>query len=163
MPPAAAGYSYDELARRISAVLQIPPPSLSTLRAAAAEARRTPGTKCQARLTYGMPPPQRVDGHAVFERAAVEAWLANHPRQSSQAAIARLRRAVDAGCDLRTAVEEARRASLSWRAIADSLTKAGIPRSAQALHKAFRTPSSASGRQPDKNRTDAASTNPGRG
>ena len=140
MPPAAAGYSYDELARRISAVLQIPPPSLSTLRAAAAEARRTPGTKCQARLTYGMPPPQRVDGHVVFERAAVETWLANHPRQSSQAAIARLRRAVDAGCDLRTAIEEARRESLSWRAIADTLTKAGIPRSAQALHKAFRPP-----------------------
>lgn len=135
---ASAGYSYAELAGRIRVVLQIPEPSLSTLRAAASVARRTSGTKCRVRLTLGMPAPERVNGRAVFDSVAVEAWLAGHPWLFQRAAISQLRYAVAVGRDLDAAVETARQAGLSWREIANTLTEAGAPRSAQALHKAYR-------------------------
>lgn len=131
-------YSYAELAARIADVLFVRP-SVSTLRAAAAESRRTTATNARIRLTSGMPAPVTTKrGRAQFDREAVEAWLARHPRRVTLQAVKELTTAAAAGADLEQAVHGARRAGLSWRTITDGLAAGGHHRSVAAVHKTFR-------------------------
>lgn len=116
--PTARHYTYTELADRIAEVLG-ERPSESTLRAAPAAGGRE--TNSRVRLTAGMPAPLagRVAGRTVFAAAAVESWLAAHPRSEVRRAQDRL---VAAPAHERVAaVRRGRQAGLSWQQIADAL------------------------------------------
>lgn len=119
-PDVAGVLTYRELADQIEQAFGVRP-ALSTLRAAAADSRR--GTT-RTRLTAGLPPPVRPSpaGPALFDTAAVQAWLAGHPWRRLRQEQERLMRRPAA--QRPQAVAEARRAGLSWRQIADALSEA---------------------------------------
>ena len=84
----AGQYTYDQVADRIVTELGLPRPALSTLRAAAATAVR--GTNQRVRVTAGMPRPLqgRVNRQVVFDAAAIDTWLADHPASGHSSATA---------------------------------------------------------------------------
>ena len=113
--------SYRQLADRIEQALGARP-ALSTLRAAAADSGRgTPRT----RLTAGLPAPTAraaPGGPALFDAAAVQAWLAAHPRRLIRQEQQRLIRTPTP--QRPRAVAHARRAGLSWRQVAEAFAQA---------------------------------------
>ena len=143
-PPEPQTYTYAQLAERIEAALGVRP-AASTLRAAAAEARRTPANQSRPRLTMGMPSPQPdgAPGMAVeFSAAEVDRWLAEHPWRGWAAARADL---VEAAATASTsehvaqAVGQARRSGMSWRQITEVLNTHGpVVRTMPAVHRAYR-------------------------
>ena len=120
----AGQYTYDQVADRIAAELEVPRPALSTLRAAAATANRSPGTNQRVRVTAGMPRPLegRVDRQVLFDATAIDTWLANHPARAARRARAAL--AAAAPEDRQAAVDQARASGLSWAEVADALAAA---------------------------------------
>ena len=129
-------YTLAEVADRISQELHVRP-ALSTLRAAAADARRgsTP-----ARLTDGLPAPLNPGRHGsqtLFDPNAVDAWLAHHPRRRIRQLQDRL---AAASPEFRhRAVATARRAGLSWQQIAAAISRAdGRRYSRQAAQQRYR-------------------------
>lgn len=135
-------YGYRELADRIEQVLGVRP-SLSTLRAARSETRRTKASSSRPRITYGMPLPRQTGGPtspAAFSVREVEAWLKRHPR--SQWANTYDRLVAVAGkpsARVDASVARARRAGLSWRQIAQALTDgSGVRHSPAGVHKRYR-------------------------
>ena len=119
-------YSYADVATRLEQALG-ERPSLSTLRAAAAAARRTrPGTTAPRRLTAGMPRPLDTPPgqEARFLATAIEAWLEDHPRVRQARARELLARALAQGGSEIPAVAQARASGLSWRTIVDELSAA---------------------------------------
>ena len=139
----AGHYTYDQVADRIVAELDVPRPALSTLRAAAATAGRTRGTNQRVRVTAGMPRPLqgRVDRQVLFDATVIDTWLANHPARAARRARAAL--AAAAPEDRQAAVDQARASGLSWAEVADAIAGAeGISRTrqwAQQLYGAGRT------------------------
>ena len=134
----AGHYTYDQVADRIVAELGVPRPALSTLRAAAATAGR--GTNQRVRVTAGMPRPQqgRVDRQVVFDAAAIDTWLANHPVRAVRRARAAL--AAAAPEDRQIAVDQARASGLSWAEVADTIaTVQGISRTRQWAQQRYGT------------------------
>lgn len=123
-------YTYNQVADRIAEVLGVRP-SASTLRAgssATGEGRLTG----RVRVTAGMPAPRRglVDRRAVFDAAAIEGWLANHPHRAQRRAVVALEQAPT--FDLDIAVAGARAAGLSWAQVAAALTiTTGVSRTRQ--------------------------------
>lgn len=134
-------YTYRELAARIELVLGVRP-SLSALRAAAAEARRTQSTRRRPRLTLGMPAPEPArspTAPAAFSRTEVERWLANHPRAQFLAAYrALVAAASDGPRGLDAAVLRARQDGLSWQHIAEALSEGSrVTRSRSWAHLTY--------------------------
>jgi hypothetical protein len=132
-------YTYDQVADRIADELGIRP-TTSTLRAgfSATGDGRTTG---RVRITAGMPAPrpQLVNRRAVFDAAAIEAWLDDHPYRALDRAVAALKQAPADGLD--AAVTAARRAGLSWAQVAAALTTAtGVSRTRQWAQWRFGTP-----------------------
>lgn len=139
---AEATYSYREVADRVEEVLG-ERPSLSSLRAEAAVARRTPTTQGVPRLTAGLPAPMPARSQtapAAFSQRKVEAWLRRHPRRVRAAALdALVASASNPRARLAVAVRKAREAGLSWRAIAEGITEgSGVTHSLAGVHKAYR-------------------------
>lgn len=138
-----ATYGYRQLADRIEEVLGTRP-SPSSLRAAAAAARRTGGTQSPPRLTAGMPAPlprTSATDPAAFPADQVEQWLAHHPRLAWRAAVQRAADALHGGADPADVVAAARAAGLSWRTITALLAEQGAaPRSTAGVHKRYRRP-----------------------
>lgn len=137
-------YTYEQVAQRIEDVLG-ERPSLSTLRAAAAESSRTTVTKSRPRLTASMPTPigaPKQTRPTQFDQNEIEVWLRSHPRLREQAAYEELASAVSPTIGptaLAESVRRARRASLSWRRIAQAMTEStGRRHSHQAVYKRFR-------------------------
>jgi hypothetical protein len=121
MPEPPRRLTYALLADRIEAELGVRP-ALSTLRAAAADSNRgNPGT----RLTAGMPAPLKTPdarGRTQFSAAAVDRWLARHPRRRIRREQDRL--AATPAAQRARAVAHARAAGLSWAHIATALGEA---------------------------------------
>lgn len=115
-------YRYPDVAARIEAVLGVRP-SLTTLRAAAAEQTRTGLRPGHERITAGLPRPLPTPPGvaAEFDQAAIEEWLADHPRLRRARAAAAAAAAIAAG-DVETAVvAQARAAGVSWARIVEIL------------------------------------------
>ncbi|MGB8385149.1 MAG: hypothetical protein WCG47_28565 [Dermatophilaceae bacterium] len=133
-------YTYREVADRVEQVLGVRP-SLSSLRAAAAEARRTRSVRRRARLTLGMPPAEPAPSRttpAVFSQAKIEHWLANHPRAGHLAAYRALVAAARQSRNLDAAVQQARRDGLTWQHVADALSEgSGVTRSRSWAHLTY--------------------------
>ncbi|MGV1010108.1 MAG: hypothetical protein ACOYBY_16125 [Dermatophilaceae bacterium] len=131
-------YTYRQLAARVEEVLGARP-SLSSLRAAGAETRRTRSVRRRPRLTVGMPAPQPSSSPtapALFSQAEVEHWLAHHPRAGFLAPYrALVAAAAGPAQDLDAAVGRARRDGLSWQHVAEALSEgSGITRSRSWAH-----------------------------
>ncbi|GAA4995374.1 hypothetical protein GCM10023317_24570 [Actinopolymorpha pittospori] len=136
-----ATYSYKELAARIEQVLG-ERPSLSALRAAAAQGRRTSSTLSRPRLTVGMPaplPPTSRTAPAAFSAEAVEAWLQDHPRLAWNQAMSEIHDALARGDDVEAVVGKALADGLSWRHITAALNAHDDrQRSIAGVHKRYR-------------------------
>ena len=135
-------YTYLQLADRMEQVLGARP-SLSSLRAAASEARRTQSVRRRPRLTLGMPAPQpspSPTAPALFSQAEIEHWLAHHPRgQFLVSYRALVAAAAGPAKDLEAAVGRARRDGLSWQHVAEALSEgSGITRSRSWAHLTYR-------------------------
>jgi hypothetical protein len=119
-------YGYTELAARIEAVLG-QRPSVSTLRAERAEARRRgPRRGRRPGLTDGMPAPLPAPTRtspAQFDAAEVERWLVDHPLRGWNRAVEVAREGLTAGEDTKTVVAAALRQNLSWSVIAQLLSE----------------------------------------
>ncbi|MCO7221542.1 hypothetical protein [Klenkia sp. PcliD-1-E] len=131
-------YTYDQVADRIADELGIRP-TTSTLRAgfSATGDGRTTG---RVRITAGMPAPRPllVNRRVVFDAAAIEAWLANHPHRALNRAVAALEQAPAGRLD--AAVASARAAGLSWAQVAAALTTStGMSRTRQWAQWRFGT------------------------
>lgn len=88
-------YTYPQVAARIEEELGVRP-SLSALRAAAAEERRRGAKGGVPRVTLGLPSPEprpSATAPVLFSQAAIEAWLKKHPRRGYAAAVETLQRA----------------------------------------------------------------------
>jgi hypothetical protein len=113
--------TYPELVARIEQALGVRP-ALSTLRAAAAVQNRG---KTRTRVTGDMPasaPSPDPAGRTVFNAAAIDRWLARHPRRRIRQ---RQERLLTVSASRRPqAVAGARQAGLSWQQIADALGEA---------------------------------------
>ena len=138
-------YTYRQLAERIETELGVRP-SLSTLRAAGAEQRRTTAARTNPRLTSGMPPKLPGPGPARFDAGAVDAWLDQHPRRRWAASMASAQEALAAGVSEQQVVHQARAEGLSWRHITEVLNAANpaTRRSMSGIHRRYATPSSQS-------------------
>lgn len=137
-------YTYAELAERIESILGVRP-APSTLRAAAAEARRTPANQSRPRLTMGMPLPlsDSPPGKPVrFSAAETEEWLAQHPWREWTAvrdSLVQSAAAATAPEQLEKAVAEARTGGMSWRQITEVLNAHGpVVKTMQAVHRSYR-------------------------
>lgn len=117
-------------------------PSLSSLRAEAAESRRRARRGGLPRLTMGLPDPEpRASTTAVvhFSRTTIETWLRRHPRRRYEAA----RQAVTTAASgpkrqLEVAVRRARRAGVSWTHITEALSAgSSIPANRSWTHRRF--------------------------
>lgn len=139
--PQKATYGYEELAARIENVLG-ERPSLSALRAARAEDRRTRSTLTKPRLTVGMPAPlpsPTRTSPAVFEMDEIERWLAHHPRLAWNRAVEQAQRALARGDDIDRVIAQALADRLSWRTITLLLVEHdGRVRSTAGVHKRYR-------------------------
>lgn len=134
----ADSYTYDQVANRIADELGIRP-TASTLRAGSSATGHGRATG-RARITVGMPSPRPhlVSRRAVFDAAAIEAWLADHPHRALNRAVAALEQAPAGGLD--AAVASARAAGLSWAQVAAALTTAtGMSRTRQWAQWRFGT------------------------
>jgi hypothetical protein len=135
-------YTYRQVADRMEEELGVRP-SLSSLRAAAAEDRRRGARDGMPRLTLGMPDPEpRASATAavLFSRTSIEAWLRRHPRRTYLAALAAVTKSA-AGSErqLETAVRRARAAKVSWRDIAEAISSGSVvPASRAWTHRRFR-------------------------
>lgn len=115
-------YRYTDVAARIEAVLGVRP-SLTTLRAAAAEQTRTGLAPRHDRITAGMPRPLATPPGAAaeFDQEAIDTWLSGHPRrrraQAEEAAVA----ALSAGSPEVVVVSNARAAGVRWARIVEIL------------------------------------------
>lgn len=129
------------LADRIEEVLG-ERPSMSALRAAAAKDRRTGSTLPRPRVTVGMPPRLPATSRtaaAEFDVAAVEAWLAHHPRLPWQRAVAEMSESLSRGVSEEQVVATALQAGLPWRTVAAELhAYDGRDRSVAGIHKRYR-------------------------
>ncbi len=138
-----ATYSYEQLAARIEEVLGVRP-SLSTLRAAAAEARRTPTSRARARITVGLPAPLPTASRTApvhFDATLIEAWLAEHPRLIWMRASERFRQRLERGEDVDTVVRQALSEGLPWRTITSLLhDRGGEPGTLAGIHRRYRRP-----------------------
>jgi len=135
-------YTYRQVADRIEQELGVRP-SLSLLRAAAAEERRRGLRDGMPRLTLGMPEPEpRASATSVvlFSRSAIEAWLRRHPRRLYQSAVdAVTKSASGSERQLEAAVRRARVARVSWRDIAEGISAGSqLPASRAWTHRRFR-------------------------
>ena len=137
--PTPATYSYDQVAERIEQVLG-ERPSKSALRAAPLRQRRTRGRR--PGLTAGMPAPLPSPSKTIrarFSAAAVEEWLAVHPRLEWARAIREAQMGLAAGQTTETVVTAALTGGLSWRQITAILnTHDGGHRSVSGVHKSYR-------------------------
>lgn len=139
--PAAATYSYVEVADRIEEVLG-ERPSLSSLRAESAAVKRVRALKARPRLTAGLPAPLPAVSRttaARFDVDEVEAWLSTHPRRVWEESLARSRDALAAGWSVGEVVRQAREDHLSWQQITAILNAHdGGRRSAAGVHVRYR-------------------------
>ena len=137
MTSRSATYTYEDVADRIAEVLG-ERPALSTLRAEVTR-RPTSQQRQMPRLTTGMPSPLSPrTSPARFSAAAVEKWLANHPRLDWKQARDDIDRERRRGEDLELIVAAALHRGLSWRVIAGALTDSGYQCTTAGLHKRFR-------------------------
>lgn len=134
-------YTYPQVADRIEEELGVRP-SLSSLRAEAAESRRRARRGGLPRLTMGLPDPEpRASTTAVvhFSRTTIETWLRRHPRRRYEAA----RQAVTTAASgpkrqLEVAVRRARRAGVSWTHITEALSAgSSSPANRSWTHRRF--------------------------
>lgn len=136
--PTPATYSYDQVAERIEQVLG-ERPSKSALRAAPLRQRRTRGRR--PGLTAGMPGPLPSPSKTIrarFSAAAVEEWLATHPRLEWARARHEAQTSLAAGKPTETAVSAALAGGLSWRQITAILNEHdGGHRSVSGVHKRY--------------------------
>jgi len=134
-------YTYPQVVDRIEEELGVRP-SLSSLRAAAAEGNRRGRRGGIPRLTMGMPAPEpRPSATAVvhFSRTAIDSWLRSHPRRRYEAAVQAVTAAA-AGPQrrLETAVRRARAVGVSWTDITSALTAgSATPASRAWTHRRF--------------------------
>lgn len=119
--PMSDRLTYAQVADRIEAALG-ERPALSALRAGAT--RQRAGTSRGAALTAGMPSPTPGDpgSPSLFEAAAIDSWLANHPRRSWPRLLEEL--AAAAPEQRSAAVAAARAAGISWQRIVDAINAA---------------------------------------
>ncbi len=133
MLPMTREYSYAEVRARLREELGVDVTE-STLRAGFAEA----GTPT-SRVTAGMPAPLPAvhrNRPARFDAAAIEAWLATHPRLHQEAALAAIGSA--SASELTRLVAQARVLHVSWARIAAAISEAeGRPYSRQAAFKRY--------------------------
>lgn len=133
-------YGYAEIAERIAAALG-ERPSLSTLRAASAQTRRTSTPKARPRLTLGMPQPlpHARTAPAQFDAAEVDRWLANHPLRGWLAAVEQLRQDLQTTGETEGTIARALQAGLSWRQITRILVEVDHKsRTTGGVHKKYR-------------------------
>lgn len=134
-----ATYSYDQVAERIEQVLG-EQPSKSALRAAPLRQRRTRGRR--PGLTAGMPAPLPSPSKTIrarFSAAAIEEWLALHPRLEWARAIRDAKADLAAGQPTEDVVSAAFARGLSWRQITAILNDHdGGHRSVSGVHKRYR-------------------------
>ena len=137
--PTPATYSYDQVAERIEQVLG-ERPSKSALRAAPLRQRHTRGRR--PGLTAGMPAPLPSPSKTIrarFSAAAVEEWLAVHPRLEWARAVHEAKVGLAAGQPTETVVTAAFAGGLSWRQITAILNEHdGGHRSVSGVHKSYR-------------------------
>ena len=119
-------YTYPELADRVAQELGIRP-SLSSLRAAASDERRTGPRSGMPRVTSGMPAPLRrtsPTAPAGFSQVKVDEWLRRHPRRRYAAAVEALAAASGGTArQVEASVRRARKKGVSWRDVAAALTE----------------------------------------
>lgn len=134
-------YTYAEVADLIEREFGVRP-SLSMLRAEAAEARRRPGTEVLPRLTIGLPGPLEGPGRpapARFDADAVDAWLATHPRRAWHRMDAALRAGLEEDLSVEAAITAARRGGMSWAQIRNALADVrGDTRTRAGVYYAYR-------------------------
>ncbi len=134
-------YTYPQVADRIEEELGVRP-SLSLLRAAAAEQQRRGRRGGVPRLTMDMPAPEpRSSATAAvhFSQTAINTWLRRHPRRRYEAAALAVTVAADGPQrELETAVRRARAAGVSWTDIAAALSAGSkAPASRAWTHRRF--------------------------
>lgn len=134
-------YTYPQVADRIEEELGVRP-SLSSLRAAAAEGRRSGHRSGIPRLTMGMPDPEpRASATAAvhFSGSAIDAWLRRHPRRRYQAATQTVTAAASGPQrKLETAIRRARAVGVSWTDITKALSAgSATPASRAWTHRRF--------------------------
>ncbi len=126
-------YSYADVRARLREELGVDVAE-STLRAGFAEA----GTPA-SRITAGMPTPLPGSGRnrpARFAAAAIETWLAMHPRRLQEAALDAI--AASTAAERSSMVAQARALHVSWARIAAAIGAAeGRPYSRQAAFKRY--------------------------
>lgn len=136
----SATYTYRELADRIEQELG-ERPSLSLLRGARAEARRTQGLQPKPRVLLGLPAPLPATSKtapAAFSVEDVEAWLKQHPRREWNHAMASARERLAQGEEEGSVVAWARDQGLSWQNITDLLVEHdGVSRSKTGVHNRY--------------------------
>lgn len=135
-------YTYRQVADRIEQELGVRP-SLSSLRAAAAEERRRGFRDGMPRLTLGLPEPEpraSATSAVLFSYTSIETWLRRHPRRTYQAAVdAVTKNASRSERQLEAAVRQARAARVSWRDIAEGISAGSdLPASRAWTHRRFR-------------------------
>ena len=135
-------YGYAEIAERIADVLgEGERPSLSTLRGAAAQARRTSAPGTRPRITLGMPDPlpHARTAPARFDVVDVEQWLATHPLRRWLRAVEELHQELLRAGETEQAIRRALEAGLSWRQITKVLVAVDHKsRTPGGVHKKYR-------------------------